>query len=304
MKHYSLLIFFTSLTISLNAQSKCDCYERLAALAEYQLEKRQYDEAYSTLVRASKYQDASLIEENVCWMLAEAAQRTGKAGEGKSYLMQLAKFGVTADDIKQDTLFAPLADEIFIKEYITAAGKDKLRVNALYFARLQELKNTDQAIRNDTTWMNNTAKFRQADSLNFEKLKALIAQYGFPNMKDHGIRPSEITPMLLHASRSDIPGYHQQVLDMLEKAHEKGYVRRSSIAMVIDRHREWPEKLQQKYGAWGFTQSAPAVEDFNSVDNNRYQQNMLSYGDMCATYHHKMPDGYKSKPYPKEYFCK
>jgi hypothetical protein len=283
------------------AQSSCDCFERLRRLAEYQYDKKDFRGAYNSLLKAFEYRDAALLTHRDEIFLAELAYKISKKDEARVHLLQAIRQGADPkEDIYSDTIFNSFYDDSFREEATRAYAVSKSRYNLQYYSAIQQLMGVDQFIRTDKFF--EKVNFSQFDSVNFYKLKGLIDEHGYPNLKDHGFDHSAIMVLLLHASvLSD--SMYKQVLQILENAQEKGYVGNSFIAMVIDRHRTWIDKKPQMYGNWSVVSGLPVVEDLSKIDENRYSRNLLSFATLAEMYKYQLPKEYKVRPYPHNYFC-
>jgi len=305
MKIRTCLFIVVIMVVAVNgiAQTKCDCYERLTMLSNLQYTQNKYDESYKSLLKALSYRDTVNWNTDDYHLLADFDTHYGNFKEAQKHIRSFVSQGGKVESLKYDTSFNRYMDVGFIKELKDIELNNKLKINLDYLIALQQIHGIDQAIRNDYFINDSTLKkvFHHIDSANFYELKTLIEKYGFPNFHDHGFTDDAAWTILLHASVTSDTLYHQ-VLIVLEKAQEKGLVKKSRIALIIDRHRTWVENKKELFGEW-MPQYDPPIDDILKIDVLRFQYNLLTFGDKCRWNHFKIPTAYKEASYPTHYFC-
>jgi len=301
-----IMVFSLACLLSLKAfaQTKSDYYERLQHLYEYQYSQNWLAEAYQSAERSLAYKPRQDWSSDDFLVHAEANVYKGKPHDVPKDLELAVLYGCSIEDVKADTIFKRILTPALLAKLKEAETKYKKNANTKYLAELQQIDSLDQAIRSDSamkTWATPVV-FHQVDSTNFYRFLKLVAQYGLPDKRKNGIDFPYLV-LLLHASVTSDTLY-AQVLAFLEQTHETEYVFKSGQALIIDRHRNFVEQKDQRFGYWAFSLKPPKLENYEDVDAQRFRYNMVTFGDQCREYNQKIPETYKPAAYPAHYFGK
>lgn len=296
----SLLVAF--LPSFLFAQSKADLYERLQHLFEYQYSQGQIAGAYQTAEKAFLYKERKDWNSDDFLLYAELCAFKKDDDQLANALQDAVRYGSSVDDVKNDSIFSPFLTASLLADLAKAEGEYKQSINKVYAAELRIIDSTDQVIRSDSamkTWAT-PAVFHATDSTNFYKFLRLVAKYGLPDKRKNGTDYPYLVLMMHVSVTSDT--LYTQVLAFLETMHEEAYVFKSKEALIIDRHRNWVEHTDQRFGYWSASRSVPKISDLNEVDSWRFKYNLITLADQCKMNKQPLPEGYKPMPYPENYF--
>lgn len=297
-----LALLFAFLPSLLFAQSKADLYERLQHLFEYQYSQGQITGAYQTAEKAFLYKERKDWNSDDFLVYAELCAFKKEDDQLANALQDAVRYGNSVDDVKNDSIFSPFLTASLLADLAKAEGEYKLSINKTYANELHIIDSMDQAIRSDSamkTWAT-PAVFRATDSTNFYKFLHLAAKYGLPDKRRNGIDYPYLV-LLMHASVTSDTMY-AQVLSFLESMHEGDYVFKSRQALIIDRHRNWVEHTDQRFGYWSASRSVPKISDLSEVDSWRFKYNLTTLADQCKMNKQPLPEAYKPMPYPENYF--
>ncbi|MEO1629000.1 MAG: DUF6624 domain-containing protein, partial [Bacteroidota bacterium] len=149
------------------------------------------------------------------------------------------------------------------------------------------------------------ATFRQLDSINYTRLKALMDQYGYPDMEQHGFDGSQGAYLiLLHASMYSEEMY-ADIQGILTQAIKNFGYKKSNLAQFIDRREVWHHGRVQLYGTWNAYRAKEFKEFRNpsEIDKLRLPYNLLRIKEQAVMENRDLPANYNPTPYPEGYFC-
>ena len=178
-------------------------------------------------------------------------------------------------------------------------------LNLDYRLAIEDITGSDQAIRSFMVRMIPDSVFAHVDSINFYRLKDLIDVYGFPDQQQHGFAEVELFHFFLHASM-----YSEQmqsdIIELLYAAQEKGLVSKMRIALIQDRRDVWKYEKPQSLGLWNSWEDKTTfseIRDLSTVDERRFEFNLLSLNEQAKIDGRALPDEYNQSTYPTGYFC-
>jgi len=302
-------IFITSLIIvssflTVQSQSKRDCYERLSNLAKLKLNQGKsdtaliiYKEAFSLIPEESKnkfhyfsfaqyFLANDIIDSSACYL-----EKALRSGYDSSYILKNEKFTSIVESSYWENIknIKPTLDNF----------------NWKYYNTIIEMVGVDQAIRDENRLRNwaNDSIYHLVDSINLYTLKRLISKYGLPSVSSQGFHFNEIMILLMHASMySEV--MFDEVLKILYKANEEYLIDKGFIAIFIDRRLIWHNKEKQMIGTWNYSKVFNSINDLKVVDSLRFTFNLLNLHDYSKLTNLELPQNYVKSDYPSGYFCK
>jgi hypothetical protein len=298
----SLSLLFAFLPSLLLAQSKADLYERLQHLFEYQYSQGQIAGAYQTAEKSFLYKERKDWNSDDFLLYAELCAFKKEDDAVVNAVSDAVRYGNSVDDVKNDSIFSPFLTASVLADLAKVEGEYKQSISKTYADALHIIDSMDQAIRSDSDLKTRVtpAVFRATDSIDFHNFLHLVAKYGLPDKRKNGIDYPYLV-LLMHASVTSDTLY-AQVLAFLETMHEEAYVFKSRQALIIDRHRNWVEHIDQRFGYWSASRSVPKISDLAEVDSWRLKYNLTTLADQCRMNKQQLPEGYKPISYPGNYF--
>lgn len=98
----------------------------------------------------------------------------------------------------------------------------------------------------------------------------------------------------------------QDILAILKQAQGECLDTKKNIALLIDRREVWKNEAPQIYGLWNSLKREGKYAPFRNlgeVDALRLEYNLLRLEEQSKVEKLELPEGYKTIPYPDNYFC-
>jgi len=306
-EYLPILIFITIPLISFSQQTDCDCYERLRKLTEYHLELGNNQEALSAMEEAIRFGKNNTSRLDYITLSILHSKNNNLEETYQSILKGIEK-GITMKDLNKE-YFLKVKERlgnIYWEKIMKKYEKHHLiylsSLNLEYRLAIEWLKGSDQRIRANEKTMES---LEFVDSMNFSELVELIDEYGFPTTSEHGFDWQKIDAFMLHYSlKSSLT--LSEVLKILEEAASKCQCDKGFIPVITDRYKRRVDQSNQVYGVWNLWTDRGifgTIENISTVDKRRMKYNLLRLSEQSKLEKRKLPDGYKPKDYPKNYFC-
>lgn len=301
------VIYILSNTGPLNAQSNCDCYERLFSLSDYLSVQNKHEEALKALQFAISKKEENLVDKYDYKSLALKYFKLNMFEEGFQKLKLAISKGYDFDYIKDDPYFEQLKDSKEWKKF--EAEVPELEAifdtssNLKYRLALENIRGSDQFIRRYGDFSFDT--YNLIDSINFTRFLDLESKYGFPSQAEHGFTGSDVFFLHLHASMYSEDLFNIVYNDLLQ-ASSNCLIKKQKIALFLDRYEVWSLENPQKFGLWNHYEDIESYStflDIEKVDKIRFEYNLLRLKESSIVENRKIPNNYISIDYPENYFC-
>ncbi len=286
-------------------QTECDCVERLSHLADYYFTFRQFDSALVTYERALDYKFDETYEP---YNDLVYAKYLGKMSQFDSAFVHLKRYYRNGGySIEHNYDFKEFVKTSYFEQLNQTKQVTPVNFNWNLHNALQRMRGLDQAIRQkdgiSRLFTNSDSLYSIADSINYVQVNELLNTYGIFTYKTHGVSFNKLHLFLLHHSVYSKAQF-EEIKDLLDLAISLGVYEKSSLARLIDRRRSWVDSLPQLYGAFtNYLDKFMTIENLEKVDSMRFTMNLLTLEHEALMNSRKLPEGYVSALYPKNYFC-
>jgi len=280
MKNLTLLFLFTLLTIHLQAQqtfsSNNPDYITNVKAGEAALNAEKYDSCLVYYKEAFKIKQTSVLS---TLRGAACAYSANNKTTLENYLN--IAFDLNWDQSKsifdQYPEFKYLDETPFedmIKERWEACAKEA-GINLELMTELKEISRTDQLQRGEMRHVSDTYGWKSpqmdslwalqshADSLNQIRIEEIINEYGYPGKSLVGPSAASTAFMVIQHSNQEM---QEKYLPLLKEQADKGEVRWSSIALMIDRVLLGKGE-KQIYGSQVHTDQKTGEQYFGEIEN-------------------------------------
>ena len=290
-----------------SSSQSCDCYERLRELSTYYTSQGSHKKSLEVYRQALNF--AKITKPYDYYYLATLMAANGECIMAKEYLSMAIVKGYDLTYIPYDrnlpTCLATTGEawKQFLEKVKISNKNTALNLDFEYLKALYDIRGSDQTIRRLIKVPQET--YALLDSINFDRLKKLIDEKGYPDYQKHGFEdPQAAYLVLVHATRYDEKMY-KEVMSILKTANEEGNIRGYQIAQMIDERTSNILKAEQILGTWnnyGAKEFKPIAQP-QSVDSLRFEYNLLRLKEQAKLENRQLPQGYLPIPYPEDYFC-
>ncbi len=302
-----VLIFFIN-TLSVNAQTDCDCYERLENLAELRFHEENYSEALKTYKRALSFLPDSARNYQHDFKLALFHLENSFLDSASHFLINAIEGGFQKSYLTYDSRFDTLQKTIYGQEITNAYRKTDLNFNWNLYNEIQRIGALDQSLRSKngigslaTDSLSQVKLYSTIDSIVFEKVIQLINVYGYPTQIADGFKENYFL-YFLHSSMYSEEKF-ELILKHLTKQNELCLCSKGNIALLNDRRLDWYYSEKQIAGTWNYPGEFLPIQNTAEVDSIRFKYNLLNLYDYGQIAGKLVPNDYRIIPYPKNYFC-
>ncbi len=299
--------FLCIISINGYCQSKCDCFERLYQLS---INDTNSNRGITTLKDAVSFLEPEKAADYY-WILAQRFKKMKQYDSSIVWYEKAIESGHEVESIKRTE------NEIYRRMDTNKINKiileQRKKINFDLYNMFVSQHAIDQAIRNEDLFPIDDASMRECiihvlssayktiDDSTFRFLKNVFENYGFPTFHKLGFFPAAINIMILHvtAYKNENATY---VLQKLEEFNKYCDYNKFDILMLKDRQMYINEK-KNTAGLFGSGERYLYIKDVGKVDSIRFEYNCVRLKDEADTWGGKLPDNYKPRPYPINYFC-